>query len=227
MIKDWFKNKSIIIKLYSQYRSWKNYSLKKKFYGFNNQININESSYFTNSKIKIVGNNNSVEIDENCLFNNFIIFIQGNNNKIKISNSVRFNKCGELWIEDNFGSIEIGNNTSIEETHIAVTEDNSKIFIGQNCLFANNIDIRTGDSHSIIDKHNNKRINQAKDVYIHDHVWIGAHSSILKGVTLYSDTIVATRSVVTKSYDKSGIILAGSPAKIVKENVTWKAERIK
>ena len=36
------------------------------------------------------------------------------------------------------------------DVHIAVTEPGSKVQIGKECMFANDIDIRTGDSHSIL-----------------------------------------------------------------------------
>jgi len=44
------------------------------------------------------------------------------------------------------------------EVHIAVTE-NSKVLIGEDCMLANDIDIRTGDSHSVIDMETGERLN--------------------------------------------------------------------
>jgi len=155
-----------------------------------------------------------------------IIFISGNHNQIHLSKEVKFNRGGELWIEDENCELYIGMNSTFEDAHIAVTEPNTKIVIGVDCMFANNIDVRTGDSHSIIDAKTNKRINHAKNVIIGDHVWVGAHCSILKGVTLAKNSIVATRSVVTKAFEQEGVLLAGIPAKIVKQDITWDRQRI-
>jgi acetyltransferase-like isoleucine patch superfamily enzyme len=123
--------------------------------------------------------------------------------------------------------IEIKSNCTFEkDVHIAATEPNSVITIGADCMFAYDIDVRTGDSHSILDAQTGKRINYAKNVIIGDHVWVASHCSILKGAELKKNSIVATRSVVTKAFDKEGIVVAGSPAVVVKENITWSRKRI-
>ena len=80
--------------------------------------------------------------------------------------------------------------------------------------------IRLGDSHSILDS-DGKRINKAKDIAIGDHVWIGQQVIVLKGSTVGADSIVGTGSLLTgKTYDSNSII-AGIPAKIVKQHVSW------
>lgn len=93
-------------------------------------------------------------------------------------------------------------------------------------MFANYIDLRTGDSHSIIDIVANKRINYAQNIEIGNHVWVASHVSILKGVNILSNSIVATRSVVTKKFYKENILIGGIPANIIKENITWNRNRI-
>ena len=201
-------------------------SYSKSIKGKNNTLKIHRSAALINCKIDVVGNANRITIEEGSLLNNVIIFVRGSENQITISKEVKFNRAGELWIEDENCELFIGKNSSFEDTHIAVTEKNSKITFGSDCMFANGIDIRTGDSHSIIDAQNNKRINHAKNVTIADHVWVGAHASILKGSSLGTNSIVATRSVVTKSFDIDGVLIAGIPAKIIKHNITWLRERI-
>ena len=87
-------------------------------------------------------------------------------------------------------------------------------------MFSDTITFRTGDSHSILDS-DGKRINKAKDIAIGDHVWIGQQVIVLKGSTVGADSIVGTGSLLTgKTYDSNSVI-AGSPAKIVKQHVSW------
>src|SRR5450759_1692287 len=93
-------------------------------------------------------------------------------------------------------------------------------------MFAYDIDLRTGDSHSILDSTTMKRTNYARNVEIADHVWVASHVSILKGVKLLKNTVVATRSVVTKSFEKEGILIGGTPVKVLKEGITWDRKRI-
>jgi acetyltransferase-like isoleucine patch superfamily enzyme len=200
--------------------------IKKDIFGKANQLEHSGTAIFINSKIDIVGNNNHIFIDDFCSFNNVTFLIRGDNNRVKISKGVRFKFGGSLHIEDNRCLIDIGDNSTFEDVHLAVTEPGSQIVIGQDCMFAYDIDLRTGDSHSIIDSKTNCRINYAKDVRIDDHVWIAPHCSILKGVRIKKNCVVATRSVITKTFDQEGVIIGGNPSKILKENITWDRRRI-
>lgn len=56
-------------------------------------------------------------------------------------------------------------------------------------------------------------------------MWIGHCMLGNKNVVLPKDTIVGTGVVVTRSFDEENIVIAGNPAKIIKENVQWKHER--
>ena len=59
-----------------------------------------------------------------------------------------------------------------------------------------------------------------------NHVWIGAHVKIFKGVKIADDVIIGNSAVVTGSIDMSHCVIGGFPAKIIKTNVTWQNERI-
>lgn len=131
----------------------------------------------------------------------------------------------ELWIEDNDCVIEIGANTFVgHHSHLACTESGSRLTIGDDCMLSSYVQVRTGDSHSILDMEGN-RINQAQSVHIGNHCWIGEGAKVLKGVTLNRDVVVSTGAVVTKPFD-SNVLLGGIPAKIIKENITWDSKRI-
>lgn len=227
-LKSFIKQSPILLKTIRNIQEGKLFkkSYAKSINGKNNILKIETSVRLNNCKIDVVGDSNQITIEDESVLNNVIIFIRGNKNQIMISKDVKFNRGGELWIEDDYCELFIGKNSTFEDTHIAVTEPKSKVTIGNDCMFANDIDIRTGDSHSIIDTKNNERINHAKNVFIADHVWVGAHSSILKGAGLAKNSIVGTRSVVTKRFETEGILIAGMPAKIIKNNITWDRKRI-
>src|SRR6185369_5801003 len=194
--------------------------------GCNNVFLISKTAAFSKCKMNVIGSNNKIIINEGCSFNKVTFFMLGNNNVINISENVCFYRGGDLWIEDDGCLIEIGKDTTIEEAHIAVTEPGSKISIGEDCMFAYDIDLRTGDSHSIIDSTTNRRINYARNVIIGDHVWIAAHSSILKGADIAKNSVIATRSVVTKPFSQEGAIIGGNPAVVLKNNIVWDRSRI-
>ena len=54
-----------------------------------------------------------------------------------------------------------------------------------------------------------------KPVVIEDNVWIGEHSTILKGMTIGKGSIIGCHSVVTKDIPPY-CIAARNPAKVVK-----------
>lgn len=217
-----FIGKTVLKYFVKGFRSTK---VKSQLRGKRNLIYF-KKSVLSNIEVDVVGNDNIIEIDDYSELNNVLFYIRGNRNHIKISSNVQFRRQSQLWIADNDCLIEIDRNSTFEGVHIAVNEPGSKVRIGEDCMFAYDIDIRTGDSHSIIDTTTNKRINYAKDITIGNHVWIAAHCSILKGANIASNSIVATRSVVTKPFDAEGIIIGGSPAKVIRQNITWKRERI-
>lgn len=196
---------------------------KKYIKGIGNNIKSN-GAILTNVDIDIIGNNNEVVISESVRLRNTKIYIRGSNHKLVIHKSARIDNT-EFWFEDDKCIITVGEKTTIKGAHIAVTEPNSKISIGSDCMLSYGIDIRTGDSHSIIDLSTGKRINFAKDITIGNHVWIGAYVHILKGVTVGDNAVLGIRSVVSKDVP-GNTIAAGVPAKIVKTNIDWLRERI-
>ena len=88
-----------------------------------------------------------------------------------------------------------------------------------------NADVRNTDGHSVIDLATGDRINPAKDVILADHVWRGLRVQVLKGVTIGEHSIVAAGSVVVRDVAPYTIV-AGIPAKTVREGVTWQRERV-
>lgn len=66
-----------------------------------------------------------------------------------------------------------------------------------------------------------ERINFAKDIWIGDHVWAGQQVIVLKGAYIADESIIGTRALVTGKKFNEGVVLAGAPAKVIKENVSW------
>ena len=199
---------------------------KKNIKGKDNKIVVDNSAVLYNCSFEIFGNNNEITIDEFSQINNVTFFIRGDNNNIKINKNVKFNWGGSIWVEDFNCEANIGENSTFENTHLAVTEPKSRIDIGKDCMFASDIDVRTGDSHSILDSRTNKRVNYAQNILIGNHVWIASHVSILKGVTIADNSVVATRSLVTKAFLRANVLIGGVPARIIKENIDWDRKRI-
>lgn len=93
-------------------------------------------------------------------------------------------------------------------------------------MLSSKIDIRTGDSHSLIQKGTRKRLNPSVSVKIGDHVWIGTGVTILKGTSIAENCMVGAASLLCKQYSNPNCVIAGVPAKEVKHDIDWMAERI-
>lgn len=153
-----------------------------------------------------------------------LISIRGDHHPILLGEHCSY-QGRDMWLEGDHCTLEIGANTTVVEAAISVTEPGSKIEISPDCLFAHGIELRCGDAHSITDNATGKRINYAKDIKLGRHSWLAWDVMILKGVELGNDRVVANRALVTKSFPANTLI-AGSPATILKENVSWNRQYI-
>lgn len=118
-----------------------------------------------------------------------------------------------------FGTIYIGSNFSSSAVHLNVKEK-KQIFIGDNCMFSNGINILTSDMHAILDE-SGKCINHGKDILIGNNVWIGQNATILKGSVIPDGSVVGACSVVTKAFTEKGSIIVGNPAHVIRTGITW------
>ena len=119
-----------------------------------------------------------------------------------------------FWIE---GSLLIGDDVGMSSTAIIC---NHKIIIGNNVIVGGNTVIYDSDFHNIdplirLDDYLDKNSAIKLPVIIEDNVFIGAHTTILKGVVIGKNSVVGACSVVTKNIPPNEI-WAGNPAKYIK-----------
>lgn len=140
---------------------------------------------------------------------------------VHINNGKRFNQIGRqqpcYFIVYNDAVLKLGNNVGMSATAIVCFKS---ITIGNNVKIGGNVVIYDTDFHSLdkIDRRDSKldqEKKQCRDVVIEDDVFIGAHSIILKGVTIGEGSIIGAGSVVSKSVPKNEI-WAGNPARFIK-----------
>jgi acetyltransferase-like isoleucine patch superfamily enzyme len=89
-----------------------------------------------------------------------------------------------------------------------------EIIIGDGVMMANGTYVTDSDWHTVYDR--TQRDDTPTPVRIGNNVWLGDHATVLKGVTIGDNSVVAARAVVTRDVP-ANVIVAGNPAKVVKE----------
>lgn len=96
--------------------------------------------------------------------------------------------------------------------------------IGSGTMIAQQVLIMDYDGHPIFTSASERKETyggMSEPIKIGKNVWIGFRSIIVKGVTIGDGAIIGAGSVVTQDVPPNTIV-AGNPAKMIKEGVSWK-----
>ncbi|MFC4810056.1 acyltransferase [Paenibacillus sp. GCM10023250] len=132
---------------------------------------------------------------------------------LRVGNRVRF--VGKPWASqltvEKGAVLEIGDRTFIN-AGVGIASRN-RVTIGR--------DVKIGPRTSILDSmyHQldaNDSAGASKPIVIGDNVWIGTRCTILPGVTIGENAVVAAGSLVNKDVPKNALV-AGTPARVIRE----------
>lgn len=164
----------------------------------------------------------------------YVLIVKTNRKKIVIGYNVRIASPHKLQLRGN-ATLKIGDNTIIEDDTLLNLSGDCQI--GSNCylsvrvligcslkvLIGNQVAIGPNviilDTNHEFDDVNRPIVEQgavSKEVIIGNDCWIGANAVILPGVKLEQHVVVASGSVVTKSFPKN-VLVGGVPARILRE----------
>ena len=139
-----------------------------------------------------------------------------NMNNNMASNPIGITQPCILFV-DKDAQLTIGDNVGISQTalvcHISITIGNNVKIGGGVSIY--DTDFHPLDANSRIDPKLDKKNQVKRPVLIHDNAFIGAHTTILKGVTIGKNSIIGACSVVTKDVPEDQI-WAGNPARMLK-----------
>ncbi len=123
-----------------------------------------------------------------------------------ISVQSRFNcDCGK--------NIHVGNDF-LSNYNLTIL-DIAPVNIGNNVMIGPNVDIYTVN-HPMTAKGRREYMGKGFPVNIGNDVWIGGKVSIMPGVTIGNNVVVAAGAVVTKNVPDNSLV-GGVPAKIIKQ----------
>ncbi|MDK3023792.1 acyltransferase [Cupriavidus taiwanensis] len=194
--------------------------LNLKDAGLDNVVDLSGAEQFVNSEIIVSGNHNRIVIGQGATLVNVRMQLLSNGNRVEIGPGCRITAALIMKQVDN-NSIVIGAGTTIGGCNF-ICGEGSSISVGSDCMLAWNLEVRTTDSHAIIDVATGERINPAADIVIEDHVWVGAHATILKGSHIGRDSVVSIRSVVTEKFYEPGLVIGGAPARKLRSGISWR-----
>lgn len=98
-----------------------------------------------------------------------------------------------------------------------------RIVFGRDVLVSWDTLFMDSDAHAIQDS-SGAVCNPDAEVLIGNASWIGCRSTILKGTAIPSNSVVAANSLVCGKFTQSNQIIAGVPAKTIKEGIRWSKE---
>lgn len=207
---------------------WKSSNIYLK--GGNNKLKLGKNIFMHNTKIKLFGDA-SVELDDGAYMEGCTFMIKDSH--VHIGRNTEMMKVGVYAYDKS--TLDIGANSTLtgefdlkEGATVTakklwctwpplVAAKGGKITFGD-CGLADTVIYNT-DYHPIYD-FSGKRINPDKEVVVEDNVWVGRKTTILKGVTLGNGCILGFGCIVSKDVPPHCIV-AGQPARVVKENVVW------
>ena len=132
-------------------------------------------------------------------------------------------------------NLKIGNKTAIHSGNVIM--GSSDFFIGENSRIINDhfIDlwnnVEIGNNTWLAGKRSQlwthgsihtKTKKKDLSIKIGDNIYIGANTLIAPGVKIADLNLIGLGSIITNSFDTSKNIIAGNPAKIIKQDIDWR-----
>jgi len=189
--------------------------------GQNNRLLLG-GSRLVRVRFNVEGDGNEIEIGSGSRLFDCVISVRGDGHRIRIGRDCILGKM-TIEMQSEGTAVVIGERTTSGGVVLDLNERGRSITIGDDCMISFAVEMRCGDSHSVIDRQTGNRLNPAKDILIGNHVWLGAYSAILKGATIGRDSVVGFRSTVTGAVEECSLVV-GTPARVIRKGVSWDRE---
>lgn len=172
---------------------------KKLTYSFFNSNTTTEGAFISHQPVVLRGKGK---------------IIVGDNVNVGVINSPYFyNSYAYIEARNKDSILKFGSNIHINNGFSIVSE--KKIEIEDEVLIGFNCHIIDSDFHNLDPKKRLETDPNPKEVLIKKNVFIGNNVSILKGITIGENSVVANGAVVTESCPDN-VIIGGIPAKVIK-----------
>ena len=156
-------------------------------------------------KIGFAGSDSIAERKSSICFEKGLVVFNG---KASFSKGVNIRNSGYLSFGKNFYA----------NKNCTIWSSNSIIF-GSDVLLGWNITFRDSDGHMIIVDNKPHDVNGT--ISVGDHTWICSECHVLKNGAIGSECVLGYGSLLTMKYSENNVLIAGWPAKIVRNKVKW------
>jgi acetyltransferase-like isoleucine patch superfamily enzyme len=181
-------------------------------------------SALPNPSFRLGAENNTLIIEEGTdLSGSLSVQFLGSNSTVVIGKNNWFETL--RIIASNGSNFSTGEGCSFQSMKAIVYEEGS-IRIGTDCMFSHNVELWQTDTHPIFDLKTGERINYSKNIIIENKVWMGTNSVLMGGAYISEGSIVGAHSITSSKFTTKNVIIAGSPARIIRSNVCWEPDEL-
>lgn len=168
----------------------------------------------------IEGDDNQITIGSGT-FMALRLVVRGHGHRIEIGSRCMLRGRANL-LGSGKGHLSIGDGTTMVDGSLQLHET-GEIHIGKDCMISSQVYASISDMHPIYDLGTGSRINPPASIHIGNHVWAGLRCMILKGAQVGDGAVIAAGAIVSGAVPANTIV-AGTPAKVVRENVAWRRD---
>ncbi len=182
-----------------------------------NQLELSASAQACGGHIALRGTGSRIRIGEIHNVQDFALSV-GSHCSIDIADQVW---VGNLKIfTDDGATIVISSWAGFNGVVHLYAREGKAIHVGPRSLFADLVELTTGDSHAIFDLALKKRVNHAGDIHIGEQVWLCAGVRVMKNVKIGAGSVIGAGAVVTRDIP-AHCMASGVPAKVLRRGITW------
>ncbi len=161
--------------------------------------------------------NNRITVGSGFRNRGLVVMVVGHGNELRIGEGVAWG--GLIALYGDGLVVEIGDRCDAKGVRLIARE--ADVRIGADCLLAQGIEIRSSDIHTLRDRATGAWLNPPAPVSIGRHVWVAGGAFIGKGVTVPDGCVVGAHAVLTRPFTEPDCVLAGQPARVVRQGVVW------